>query len=97
MKKLKIISITSVVTILIMFGISIFSPYNVLNRVHAEGILQEKGLKDEFESKNVQSVTYKGDHTYVVKTDKKEYVVVQEYYTFMNYKWKVYELQKTWE
>ena len=91
MKKLKIISITSVVTILIMFGISIFSPYNVLNRVH------EKGLKDEFESKNVQSVTYKGDHTYVVKTDKKEYVVVQEYYTFMNYKWKVYELQKTWE
>lgn len=96
MKNLKIVSITGIVTILIVFGISIFSPYNVLNRVHAEGILKEQGLKEEFEGKNVQSVIYKGDHTYVVKTNTKEYVVIQEYYTFMNYKWKVYELHKTW-
>ena len=97
MKNLKIISITGIVTILIVLGISIFSPYNVLNRVHAEEILHEKGLKDEFEGKNVQNVIYKGDHTYVVKADTKEYVVIQEYYTFMNYKWKIYELRNAWE
>ncbi|WP_242224117.1 hypothetical protein [Bacillus cereus group sp. BfR-BA-01380] len=93
---MKIISITGIVTILIMFGISIFSPYNVLKHVHAEGILHEQELEEEFEGKNVQSVIYKGDHTYVVKTDMKEYVVIQEYYTFMNYNWKIYEFQKTW-
>lgn len=97
MKKSKVANITAIVTIIIVLGISIFSPYNYLKHVHAEGILQEQGIKEEFEDKNVQSVTYKGDNTYIVKTDTKEYVVIQEYYTLMNYKWKIYALEKTWE
>ncbi|CAG9611878.1 hypothetical protein BACCIP111899_01050 [Bacillus rhizoplanae] len=97
MKKSKVANITAIVTIFIVLGISIFSPYNYLKHVHAEGILQEQGIKEEFEDKNVQSVTYKGDNTYIVKTDTKEYVVIQEYYTLMNYKWKIYALEKTWE
>jgi hypothetical protein len=94
MKKSRVANITAVITIFIVLGISIFSPYNYLKHVHAEGILQEQGLKDEFKDKKVQSVTYKGDNTYIVKTDTKEYVVIQEYYTLMNYKWKVYVLEK---
>ncbi|MGG0239106.1 hypothetical protein [Bacillus rhizoplanae] len=97
MKKSKVANITAIITIFIVLGISIFSPYNYLKHVHAEGILQEQGIKEEFEDKNVQSVTYKGDNTYIVKTDTKEYVVIQEYYTLMNYKWKIYVLEKTWE
>ncbi|MCP1123264.1 hypothetical protein CN326_18110 [Bacillus sp. AFS018417] len=95
MKKSKVANITAIITIFIVLGISIFSPYNYLKHVHAEGILHEQGIKEEFEDKNVQSVTYKGDNTYIVKTDTKEYVVIQEYYTLMNYKWKIYVLEKT--
>ncbi|MFD3445895.1 hypothetical protein ACFDTO_14985 [Microbacteriaceae bacterium 4G12] len=96
MKNGKTIVITALITIVIMFGVSILSPYNILHRINANHILEEPGIKGEFPNEQVQSVTYKGDNTYVIKTDKHEYVAVREYFSLMNYKWKIYELKKEW-
>lgn len=81
------------VTVFFMIALSIVSPHNILHRMSAESISNDSSLKGEFTNKKVESVTYKGDNTYIVKTYKEEFVV-QEYYTVMNCKWKVYELKK---
>ena len=96
MKKWKIISLTFILTAVLMLILSLFSPYNFIMDINPATILNEKGIKAEISKEDVQSVEYKGDHTYIIKTRNEDYVVVKDYYTFMNYKLKIYKLDKEW-
>ncbi|WP_349410048.1 hypothetical protein [Pseudalkalibacillus sp. SCS-8] len=84
-----------IVGIGLFFALNLFGPYNLFAKVNAENILEEPLLENHFKGMDVQGITYQGDNTYLVKTATDEYIVIQDYFSVMNYKWKIYEYDKT--
>ncbi|MCV9884974.1 hypothetical protein [Metabacillus halosaccharovorans] len=96
MKKWKIITLTSISTLVILLFLSIFGPYNILKKLSERNIVNDVGMKELFDEYEIEDVDYKGDNTYIIYTTDKEYVAVQEYYSLMNYKWFIYEKVNEW-
>jgi len=82
---------SSLIVVASIFFLSTFGPYNHLN---AENILEEPLLSKEFKDTTVKDVIYKGDDTYMIKTEEKDFVVMRNYFSVMNYKWVIFEYKK---
>lgn len=67
-------------------------PYRILQKINAEKIiLNDMILSSQFSNKNIVSVEYKGDNTFLINADEDLFIVVRENTSFMNYKWSVFE------
>jgi hypothetical protein len=77
---------------LLIFVLLPISPYSILQRINAKNIiLKDSILSSQFNKKDIVAVEYKGDNTFLINTDEKQFVVIRENTSFMNYKWKVFE------
>ncbi|AKO91412.1 hypothetical protein [Priestia filamentosa] len=72
----------------------VFSPFNAIQTFYPESILNEHTLSEKFEKMQVQKVEKKGRYTYIVKTNKQDYVVIKEYSSIIHYNWRVYPFTK---
>ncbi len=91
-KRKAVIFILIVVFLLVLS--TLLGPYNVFHYFNAEKILQEPLLSKEFKGLKINEVKYKGDNTYLIKTDQQDFVVIQDYFSVMNYKWRIFEFEK---
>jgi hypothetical protein len=94
--KMKIITLTVVSTTVILIFLSLFSPYNIIHKITEDNIVNDQGISKLFKAEEIEDVTYVGSRTYIISTISGEFVAVQKYYSFMNYKWFVYEKSDTW-
>ncbi|ADU30663.1 hypothetical protein [Evansella cellulosilytica] len=58
MKKWKLVLITSISTTIILFGLSVLSPYNFLEKITEDNIVNDEGISELFDGKEIQSITY---------------------------------------
>ncbi|RIW28619.1 hypothetical protein D3H55_21390 [Bacillus salacetis] len=83
-----------IVIVLIGLAFTLCGPYNILQDFNANEILQDVQLKRDFHNDPLRSAEYKGRDTYIVYTDSgDEFVVIKDYFSVMNFKWKIYELR----
>ena len=85
---------SSLIVVASIFFLSTFGPYNFFHHLNAENILEEPLLSKEFKDTTVKDVIYKGDDTYMIKTEEKDFVVMRKYFSVMNYKWVIFEYKK---
>jgi hypothetical protein len=90
--------VISILVVLVLFTVfNFFGPYNIFLNLNAENILEEPSLIEEFNGVKVIDVSYIGDDTYIVKTEDKDFIVRRDYFSVMNYKWKIFEYKKQLE
>ncbi|MGM0845248.1 MAG: hypothetical protein ACQEUT_09745 [Bacillota bacterium] len=72
---------------------NLFGPYNVFQDMNAGQIVEDEQLKREFITDPLQNADYKGNNTYLVTTASgKEFVVIQNYFSVMNYQWEIIQV-----
>jgi hypothetical protein len=82
----------TIVLIFIFLVCNLFGPYNILQDLNADSIIKDVQLKSHFTVNPVQSADYFGNNTYLIITSEgTEYIARQEYFSMMNYKWKIYK------
>ncbi|WP_456274505.1 hypothetical protein [Bacillus sp. AK031] len=82
----------TIVLLFIFLVSNLFGPYNMFQDINADAILKDVQLKMHFTTNPVQSADYLGNGTYLIVTSEgTEYVARQEYFSMMNYKWKIYK------
>jgi hypothetical protein len=80
------------VVVFIAMVLTLFSPYKLIQDISADEIAEDAQLKIHFHSDPIRSADYKGSNTYIVFTASgNEFVVIKEYFTVMNFKWKIYK------
>jgi hypothetical protein len=84
--------IIAIVMILIFLICNLLGPYNLFQGLNEEGIAEDAQLRRYFQTDPIRSADYKGSNTYeVITSSEDEFVVIQEYFSVMNYRWKIYK------
>ncbi|WP_059173031.1 hypothetical protein [Bacillus sp. FJAT-27445] len=83
-------------TVIILFLLSLFSPYNLLYKLTEDNIANDQGIAALLNTQEIEDINYVGSHTYIITTFDNQYVAVKKYYSVMNYRWSIYEKTDEW-
>jgi hypothetical protein len=83
--------------ILLILGTLLFGPYKITDRIFAKNILKDPKLSSELKDYDITSIDYKGENTYYINTKTDDFIVIQDYFSIMNYKWKVFKFKSELE
>lgn len=83
--------ITLLSGIIVIIFVLFVSPYNPVQDLNPDHILDDPTFPGYFKNSQIEKIDYRGAHTYLIETSKKDFIVIQDYYSVMNYRWLVYE------
>lgn len=95
MNKLKIIGLTAVCTFFITLFLSLFTP-DLISKITEDSLVNNPEISQLFNGMEIEDVTYLGNRTYMIIANNKKFIARKEYYSFMNYKWNIFEKIIEW-